>query len=907
MEKIFTKTFLLVVLILISTNLLSAQKKPVTFADIMKFKQIKNPTISTEGNWITYEANPDRGNGSAIIKSVNEEVEYSFERGSKPSISNDEKWSSLVLLPDFIEREEAKKETKLKNDLLYMNLNSGKVDTLFKVKKYSFTKNSFWLAALHYAEEDTSKEKKEKSISKNAGTNFKLLNLNDNSQLSIEWVSSFAIDSLSNYIALFVADTSGDQNSLKLFDLNNKEEIVIDSEQGGNYTNLTWQKDGKLAYLKSIFDEDGKAGEADLYIWGKKILEATLSEKADDGWMIPAKNKLHWTKEGDKLFFGYKQREEKAEKDTTEKDIYDYDTLLEQKELNVWHWQDPKIKTNEIVEWKEVKDQTYAAVYHLDDNKIVRLADLDVPDIRYRYSKNFVSATTEIPYLWSSTWDDKYYDNYIVNVNTGEKIKTATRVRENGYLSPFEKYFVYYKNEHWYLFNVRTMTEINLTEKLNVQFSDEDHDYPIEPGSYGIGGWTENDKYVLIYDKFDIWKFNTETGKGTNLTNGLGRKNFLQLRIKKLNKEKRFFKNDDNLLLSAYNDLEKYTAIYSSSVSEGGIKKILDGEKKYSIISKAKKKDKYLFSRQSFQEYPDLWITDISFSNPKKLTDLGEQFEEFKWGTPELIEWLNFDGVPIQGVVIKPDGYDPAKKYPVFIYYYRFFTPRMYDFPEIVVNHRPKVPVFLGDDYVIFYPDIRFEIGRPGYSATKSLVPGVQKLIEMGIADPKAIALHGHSWSGYQTAFVITQTNLFTCAVAGAPVTNMTSAYSGIRLESGLARQFQYEKSQSRIGGSLFEYPERYIENSPVFFAEKIHTPLLIQHGDVDGAVPWHQSVELYLAMRRLGKDCIFLQYKGEPHHLKKYPNKLDYSIKMKEYVDYHLKGTEAPDWITQGVPYKGK
>lgn len=160
MEKIFTKTFLLVVLILISTNLLSAQKKPVTFADIMKFKQIKNPTISTEGNWITYEANPDRGNGSAIIKSVNEEVEYSFERGSKPSISNDEKWSSLVLLPDFIEREEAKKETKLKNDLLYMNLNSGKVDTLFKVKKYSFTKNSFWLAALHYAEEDTSKEKK---------------------------------------------------------------------------------------------------------------------------------------------------------------------------------------------------------------------------------------------------------------------------------------------------------------------------------------------------------------------------------------------------------------------------------------------------------------------------------------------------------------------------------------------------------------------------------------------------------------------------------------------------------------------------------------------------------------------------------------------------------------------------
>ena len=223
------------------------------------------------------------------------------------------------------------------------------------------------------------------------------------------------------------------------------------------------------------------------------------------------------------------------------------------------------------------------------------------------------------------------------------------------------------------------------------------------------------------------------------------------------------------------------------------------------------------------------------------------------------------------------------------------------------VNHRPNFPFYSSNGYAVFLPDVKFDVGTPGPSATQALVPGVQKLVDMGIADPNAIGLHGHSWSGYQTAFVITQTNMFKAAVAGAPVSNMTSAYSGIRHRSGLARQFQYEKSQSRIGGSLNEKRELYIENSPVFFADRIQTPLLIMFGDVDGAVPWEQGIELYLAMRREEKDVIFLQYHKEPHHLKKYPNKVDYTIRMKQYFDYHLKGMPAADWIKLGEAYEPK
>jgi dipeptidyl aminopeptidase/acylaminoacyl peptidase len=280
---------------------------------------------------------------------------------------------------------------------------------------------------------------------------------------------------------------------------------------------------------------------------------------------------------------------------------------------------------------------------------------------------------------------------------------------------------------------------------------------------------------------------------------------------------------------------------------------------------------------------------------------------EFAWGSAELVEWESVDGIPLQGVLIKPGNYEPGKRYPVIVYYYRFFSQRIYEFNQTVINHRPNFPFYASNGYAVFLPDIRFAVGLPGFSATKCLVPGVQKLVDMGIVDPDAIGLHGHSWSGYQTAFVITQTDIFKCAVAGAPVSNMTSAYSGIRWASGMARQFQYEQSQSRIGASLWERRDLYIDNSPVFFADRINTPLLIIHGDEDGAVPWYQSIELYLAMRRLGKDCIFLQYRGEPHHPQKFPNKLDWFKKMKEYFDFYLKGEPGPDWITKGVEYRGK
>jgi dipeptidyl aminopeptidase/acylaminoacyl peptidase len=530
-----------------------------------------------------------------------------------------------------------------------------------------------------------------------------------------------------------------------------------------------------------------------------------------------------------------------------------------------------------------------------------------MPRVNLNDSSGFALGRSGVPYRKEVTWYGRLEDIYRVNLENGSRQKIASRLEDQSSLSSTGQYVVFYKDKNWHLFDGESGDTKNLTEKIQVPFFNEDHDYPSEVPSYGVAGWLEDDSGVLIYDKYDIWLFPTGSDEPKSITDGKGREQGMTFRVLRLDREKRGFESGEKLLLSAYHNREKNFGFYSSQVGKSGVIKLLEEKKRFRFLARAKKADVLVYTRESFEEFPDIWIADRGFSSSRRISNINPQISEFAWGSAELVEWNSLDGIPLHGVLIKPANYERGKRYPVIVYFYRFFSQRLYEFNQMVVNHRPNFPFYASNGYALFLPDIRFDVGQPGYAATKCLIPGVQKLVDMGIADLEAIGLHGHSWSGYQTAFVITQTDIFAAAVAGAPVSNMTSAYSGIRWGSGLARQFQYEKSQSRIGGSLWEYPERYIENSPVFFADRIQTPLLIQFGDEDGAVPWYQGIELYLAMRRLGKDCIFLQYRGEPHHLQKYANKLDYSIKMKQYFDHYLKGVPAPEWIKKGIPYRGK
>jgi dipeptidyl aminopeptidase/acylaminoacyl peptidase len=264
----------------------------------------------------------------------------------------------------------------------------------------------------------------------------------------------------------------------------------------------------------------------------------------------------------------------------------------------------------------------------------------------------------------------------------------------------------------------------------------------------------------------------------------------------------------------------------------------------------------------------------------------------------------------MRGLLYKPENFDSTRKYPMIIYYYERYSERLYShFVPSPSRSTVNFPYYNSNGYLVFVPDIAYTTGQPGQDAYNSVMSGTLELMKRPYVDEKNIGLQGQSWGGYQTAWLVTRTGLFKAAMAGAPVSNMTSAYGGIRYESGRVREFQYEHTQSRIGGNLWEKRELYIDNSPLFFADRITTPLLIMSNDNDGAVPHTQGIEFFTALRRLGKPAWMLVYNGEEHNLTKRPNRMDLSLRMSQFFDHYLKGEPMPLWMKEGVPAvkKGK
>ena len=442
---------------------------------------------------------------------------------------------------------------------------------------------------------------------------------------------------------------------------------------------------------------------------------------------------------------------------------------------------------------------------------------------------------------------------------------------------------------------------LNLTK--GKVFYDELNDSPRHPGSYGAAGWTKNDKSLLIYDRYDIWKFNPDSGSSTRLTKG--RENTTTTyRYVKLDIEKRYIDTNEKWLLTTFKESNKNSGYFEFNPKNNKGKQLIDEAYQYTSPIKAQLSDKLIYTRRSFKEFPNVRYSDLNFKRPIVISNANPQQKDYNWGTNELVKWTSLDGKELTGMLVKPEDFDPAKKYPMIVNFYEKSSNRLH-------SHRAPSPgrstinysFYASRGYLIFNPDVYYKIGYPGESAYNCVIPGVTSLIEKGFVDKNNIGVQGHSWGGYQIAYLVTKTDIFKAAESGAPVVNMISAYGGIRWGSGLSRQFQYEHTQSRIGGSPWEFPARYIENSPIFTVDKINTPLLVLHNDADTAVPWYQGIEFFVALRRLGKPSWLLNYNEEPHWPVKHQNRVDFNIRMAQFFDHYLKGAQKPVWMERGVP----
>ncbi len=913
-------------LLLLASPAVAQQKRALTFTDLMHVRQVERPSISADGHWIAFTARPDRGDPEVIVRATDGAQRWSVALGSDAVISADGAWVALRVNPT-LEATETTKGPAPHRGMALLSTATGEATRIDDVQAFAFARSGRWLAYHRYAPQADSANGERRGgsgDSRKPGTTLVLRDLRSGAETEMADVRSFAFDEAGTRLAYAAASADNGRDGLYVRTLDTGADATIDARPFGHYDGLTWTKDGaSLAFVRAEENEKGEPGHGELMAWNGR--EATLlaaEADAPQGWFIPAGSDLSWSEDGARLFFGWRPERpdeiearmaatggaEEGDDADVPFDPYDTDAILKTRGVDVWHWMDPVINSQQKILWNREKERTYRAVHHLADGRTVALADPDHPDVGVPDNAKVALGRSDVPYRREATWDGGGADYDVVALADGTRTPVVEHLGGRATLSPGGGYVAYWKEGNWHLYDVAARTTRNVTGNLGVSFADEDHDTPDEPGTYGLGGWTDGDAAVLVYDKFDIWVVPTDGKKRPwALTEGAGRRDRREFRVVDTDPETEWIGPKDELLLSSYNDVRKNFGFYAARVDRPGARRLLEEDKRFVFQAKADDADRILYTREDYDEFPDLWIAKSDLSDAREVTDVNPNLGEFAWGTSELVEWNSLDGTPLQGVVIKPGNYEPGKRYPVIVYYYELFSQRLHEFNEPAVNHRPSFPLYASNGYVIFLPDVRFEVGRPGLSATKAVVPGVQHLIDIGLADPDAIALHGHSWSGYQTAFVVTQTDIFKTAITGAPVSNMTSAYSGIRWGSGLARQFQYEKGQSRMSGSLWEARDEYIDNSPVFFADRIHTPMLIIQGDEDDAVPWYQSIELYLALRRLDKEAVFLEYRGEPHHPQKYANKLDWAIKMKEWLDYYLKGAPPAKWITDGVPYTGR
>lgn len=896
----------------------SNDKKPFTFDDVMKFKSIRYPKISDNGDWISYVAVPDRGDATAYYHDLNDTSNVKIiERGISPIISSNSKWGASIVKPKEIDLENAKKE-KPNNSFELISLNSDRKFIYDEVSKFEFSNDSKWTAIVKKG--DKAEYKADKVKKKPNGSDLILKHLNSGTDIIMNYVTEFKFDSLSKFLFYVISDPNGRNDGIYFRALNEEfaPEYVVDTSSNSSYGNIEWNQDSLLlAYTSGKLSSNGEPDSLNAKIWNmnNKSSEIFLSATSiKDGWYLPYKNKLSWTEDGARLFLGLKPW---TEKDTTDEDkfkytdssFFDIETILTQKDLLVWHWNDDRITPNQIKWWQENKDRTFLSVYHLDSKEFVQLADENLEYVMAAENPEYTVAIQSKPYLKLMTWDGWYHDLYSVNLKTGERNLIEQKISENGYISPLGKFVAFFKDSAWYVYDNNTKESTDLTTRIGVNFYNEENDVPQNAGSYGFVGWYSKDEGFIVYDQYDIWALGTNKVSFNNLTFVDGRQGKKRIRVVNLDRDKKHYSNEDTVYTVSYHKNQRHQSLSRTEISIAGSEELINNKgKKLNWRGKAKNQNVFIFTQESFDEFPDIWVSySADFDTLKKITSVNPQMKDYKWGYSEPYEFVTKNQDTLKSYIVKPDDFDPNKKYPLLVYFYEQFAEYTYEFYQPRMNHRPNYQTYLSDGYLIIVPDIKYYTGRPGYDATDALVAATQKIIDQGFVKEDKIVIQGHSWGAYQGAFVITQTDMFAASCVGAPVGNMTSAYSGIRHGTGLARQFQYEKYQSRIGGNLWDSLDNYLNNSPVILADKINTPLLILHGDIDEAVPWEQGIELFLALRRLERPAWFLQYKGEPHHPRKYPNKVDWAVKMKEFFDYYALDKPAPKWMTEGEPWWGK
>ena len=864
--------------------------KSLTVDDLVTWQRITDREISDNGKWVACKMEPWEGDATVYLYAAQGQETATFSPADKFAFSASSGYLVVTQTPGKSTVDSLKvlktKEDKMPMNTLVIYSVAGKKETIDSLKTFKLADEADWIAYQRGRKDST----------------LYVRSLDGSKTFQFPTVTDFQFAKKSGMLYY----TSAAEGEAGIFTLNpEKGSPALIKEGKGVFKQTTFDEKGeRLAFLYCA-DKDSSYKALSLWLSehnapAKEI--ATRGNKAFPAeWVINENGMLQFSKSASRLFFGTSP--EPRQKDTTQ--------LAENRpNVQVWSWDEPVQYT--VQNYNKEKDlkKSYQAVYNLGNGSIFQLANEELPNIQLGNEGDAALAllSTSRPYSLSSMWEARTRsDYYTVSLDNGERKQIAQADYGRFRLSPQGKYAYWYgeTDSCWYTIALAEGKRYRLTTPESFPAWDEENDVPNHPYAHGAAGWTANDQNLLIYDRYDIWKFDpTAATSPINLTVN-GRKEKLSYRLEQLDKEARFIDLGKPQLLKGFNETTKGYGFYNARLSAPAAPKtLLAGNYMLRSINKAKNTDDVIYTMETFQQYPDIHYSTLAFKKSVQLTHGDKQQEGFIWGTAELVSWISLDGRPLEGVVYKPANFDPNKKYPMMVNFYERNSETLYNYrmPE---PHRSTIDYHLynSNEYVIFNPDIRYVDGYPGESCYNCLMPGITMMIAKGYINEKGIGAQGHSWGGYQVAYLATRTNLFSAIESGAPVVNMFSAYGGIRWGSGMARSFQYENTQSRLGATPWSSPLRYLENSPLFTMDKVQTPILIMHNDADGHVPWYQGIEYFVAMKRLGKPCWLLNYTGEPHWPMHMANRIDFQRRMFQFFNHYLKNQKMPKWMSEGVP----
>ncbi|MFV0155037.1 prolyl oligopeptidase family serine peptidase [Empedobacter falsenii] len=930
-SQLLTKKAMYAAAIALLTTSVNAQKKPLDLTVFDEWQSIGMKELSNNGSWVAYQVNAQESDNTLNFFGLKTDKNLSFHRGEQSVFTADSKFAIFKIKPFYkdlkLVRIKKKKEHEIAKDSIgILNLATNHVEKLPNIKSFKTPKKEGSFLAYLVEKEDLKNDKNVKSDStktkdkpvKSAGKDKKdtplelvLRNLISGQKKSFKNVMNYEFSENGKQLIFSTKQEkkdSLDQTKYGVFLVNTAtfvQKQLVDTI--GEFKQFAFDEMASKVAFVGTTDEEKKENKT-YYLYHTSTNNPQQIKKTEllglkKNWQVSENRQPKFSKDGNFLFIGLMPK--LVEKDTTI--IAD-----DHAKVDVWSYKDEFIQPQQLKNLEREKKRSYLSVIDFSNpEKVTQLADLDMNQVEIlnEGNSNFALGTSDNAYRLISNWDlTRRRDYYIVNVKNGQRELFAKGLAGRVEMSPNGKFAVYYNAENglWSSYNIETKQTKVLNKKLKVKFYDEENDSPTLAQAYGVAYFTDNDETVLIKDRYDIWEFDlVGNRRPENVTNGFGRKHNITFDINQLNEELKTINRDTQLYLGAFNNQNKQSGVYQTIISKAKNPEevVMSNTWGAQKMTKALNANQYIYTKETFRNSPDVYVS-TNFKDEKKVSAINPQQKDYYWGNGELVTWKTYSGKNATGVVYKPENFDPNKKYPMIVYFYEKLSDNLnrYQAPAPTpsrINHT----YFVSNDYIVFTPDISYTVGHPAKSAEDYINSGVEALKKNNWVNGDKIGIQGQSWGGYQVSHLITATDMYAAAWAGAPVVNMTSAYGGIRWGTGMSRQFQYEQTQSRIGKTLWEAPELYIENSPLFNMPKVTTPVVIMHNDEDGAVPWYQGIEMFMALRRLGKPSWMLNYNGDDHNLIKRANRNDIQKRQVQFFDHYLKDQPAPKWMSEGVP----